>query len=157
MSTPTETPNRRTILAAAGAIGASALLPVASASERDEPCHGYEGRVCTLRCDQPEKRPSQTECSPCEAEEWADSALTVHNCSPCPRKLYMSVSGKASTNQHLTRGAVEDQSADCDIMIPPGERMTIWFTGQMHRLETEHGDLNIAISQRSLHESHYCK
>lgn len=148
--------HRRSILAAAGAIGVG-MTGIASAdheSEKDD-C-GWQpdkdGRTCSLKChESPADFYEPKEChDPCK-EPWYESSITFHNCGSCTRHIEVRVSGEVSPHQEppSEMSNISNQSYH----LEAGERKTFWFTGTIVGLHAEPGDINIAISLRAQHHA----
>lgn len=164
--------NRRAVLAASGATAAAVLAAgpaVAHHDHYDDECkrprcekkkdekkhhdcprwEKDDTNVCTFPCHQPKK------CQ--KKDDWWDSVLTVYNCSPCPRKLHFRSSGHTLLQQSLLDARLEDLPSSQEFLVQPGERHSIWFTGEIQRLDAEAGDMNIAITYRAETDAHYCE
>ena len=108
--------------------------------KKEKPKKGTE--VCTYRCGEPEE---------CTWPEWADGALTIQNCSDCPRKVNFRSSDGVSEDEY------KPDSNDINMQVPREGRVTVYFAGAVTALDTEPADMNIGITMRSEHRAHYCK
>lgn len=164
---PTKT--RRTVLSTLGSIAVLTGIGAAGEEEPDTYCPrdrwGNEIE-CADSADktETEKQPPQkSEPRTDEAVletlacgEWPDyrdkkgfpveGKLEVCNCSPCTRRVIINV-----TDEIIVDG--EEYGDSASIYVRSDEQRTVYFTGSLTRLNIEDGDLNVAISQRSLHES----
>jgi len=143
--TTTKPLQRRAILAAVSVLGTASVLEPTTASvtdtnATDDQGHGVEGRMCTLKCDQEPEAPYEEDC--CD-ERW--SAITIKSCSSCERAVRIRATADIA-DEH------ESYGRDHTVHVNPGERVTLWYATDLEGLETEPGDLNIAISQRNLVE-----
>lgn len=131
--------SRRTLLRAAGAAGAALGVGLGSAG-----VSAQETRVCTYACGEGK----ETNCH-VDVCDWAPSALTAHNCSECTTHLAFASSEKASTTRAMDEHEYEEAGNNVRLELAPSDRVTIFFTGHVRRLELGDGDVNVAITQRT--------
>lgn len=156
---------RRTMLAAAAAAGLGGTVAADHGHRKkddrgpdsDARCkncnetgdkHTGDTRVCTYRCGEPTDHQKDY--------GWWDSVLTAQNCSPCARKVNVRVDGCIHDSQYF-EGDIDDLPQSVDILLGADERISVYFQGSMTNLETEPGDINIGITQRSVQDAHHCE
>lgn len=156
--TTTDSLRRRTVLAALSVLGATSVLESTTATATDtevtDDCaHGKDGRICTLPCDRAERHSPYKDCGATKCK-WSDSAITFRSCSECTRHISVSVSkGKISEKREVTRSEYENFDGVYSLHLEPHEHKTLWFTGSLRRLDMEPADINVGISQRSIHQA----
>lgn len=75
-----------------------------------------------------------------------EGQIEVTNCSPCSRRIEIAV-----TEQLLGPERVHDGRAS--FTLEGNTRYVFYYTGSIRNLEIRHADVNVALSQRSLHDS----
>lgn len=130
-------PNRRTILAAMG--GLTTLAGIGSATD--------ETRT-TPECDPDPSEHGLTTLA-CDEHPPEDGKIELCNCSPCARTVNISVTGRLldTDEGHVSNGALT-------VHLYPRQVRTFYYSGSLDELDmTEPGDINVAISQRTIDQS----
>lgn len=124
---------RRTIL---GAIGAVTGLSAATSSGAASGSQG-DGRVRTRGCSDAALDPG----------EWSTGAVTIQACPDAQMgSVYVSASGRVSHDRHPDNP--QQLGSSTRVLVDPGQKQTVWYTGTLTGLSTTNDDLNIGIANR---------
>ncbi|TYL36087.1 hypothetical protein CV102_24445 [Natronococcus pandeyae] len=124
-------PQRRSVLAAMGALTGTALTSAGTAAARQD-----DGQVETRGCSDAALTP----------EDWSTGALTVQACSGSSGEVSLSVTGRVSPDRHVQNTQLLPSSET--LHVPAGQRRTLWFTGRITGLSCSNSALNIGIAHR---------
>lgn len=90
----------------------------------------------------------------CKKDRWYESTITVANHSKCARKVEFRVSGKLS--KYKREDQPERLDSGVSLFVPSRGEKTLYFTGSVRHLDSEHGTISITIDQHSEHHAHHC-
>lgn len=153
-------------MAAVGALGVGSGLVSGTKGENDdnetELVQRQEVDVSqsqTVRIDEhpaPVKRAPMKEPEPCAVCETADGkeqrlgTILIWNLSHCQVKVNIEVTGRIA----LEGEELEDGTTS--VQVPPKGECRLGFTGSLVRLESEDGNVDFRISQRSESDRNHC-